>query len=100
MARTTGHPKEESFNFRVPATLKAAFQKAVAMEDRPAGQVIRDLMREYITEHQAPEPGHDAWFKMKVQEALDNPLPGKSHDDVMKEALLLIEKLSKKQNDN
>lgn len=96
MARTTGHPKEESFNFRVPATLKADFQKAVAKEDRPAGQVIRDLMREYILEHQEPEHGHDEWFKKKVQEALDNPAPGKHHDDVMKEALLLIEKHSKK----
>jgi len=30
---------------------------------------------------------------MKVQEALQSPRPGKSHEEVMKEALLFIEKL-------
>jgi len=46
MARSSMHLKEESFNFRVPADLKAEFQKATEKADRPAGQVISDFMRE------------------------------------------------------
>ena len=48
MPRTGAHPKVESFNFRVDPELKAAFTSAVAAEDKPAGQVLRDLMRAYV----------------------------------------------------
>ena len=48
MPRTSAHPKVESFNFRVDSELKAAFTAAVAAEDRPAGQVLRDFMRTYV----------------------------------------------------
>lgn len=48
MSRTSAHPKVESFNFRVDPELKAAFTAAVAVEDRPAGQVLRDFMRAYV----------------------------------------------------
>ena len=44
MLRTSAYPKVESFNFRVDAELKAA----VAAEDKPAGQVLRDFMRTYV----------------------------------------------------
>jgi predicted transcriptional regulator len=100
MARTSGHPKEESFNFRVPADLKAAFQKATEKSDRPAAQVIRDFMRAYVNEHQEPEAGHDQWFREKVQAALDNPSAGTPHNDVMNEIKLLLDKLSKDKNEN
>ena len=48
MPRTGAHPKVESFNFRVDPELKAAFTAAVAAEDKPAGQVLRDFMRSYV----------------------------------------------------
>jgi hypothetical protein len=35
MPRTSAHPKEESFNFRVPSDLKAAFKAATEEDDRP-----------------------------------------------------------------
>jgi hypothetical protein len=44
----TTQGKAETFNFRVEADLKAEFVAATAAEDRPAGQVLRDLMRRYI----------------------------------------------------
>lgn len=44
----TTQGKAETFNFRVEADLKADFVAATAAEDRPAGQVLRDLMRRYI----------------------------------------------------
>jgi hypothetical protein len=85
MPRTTGHPKEENFNFRVPADLKAAFKAATEAADRPAAQVLRDFMRAYVEEHQRPDPGYDAWFRAQVQEALDDPRPSIPHEQVMTE---------------
>jgi hypothetical protein len=86
MPRDVRHLKEENFNFRVSADLKAAFRSAAESENRPAAQVIRDFMRIYVDTHQAPDPDYDAWFRDKVQAALDDPRPSIPHDDVMTEA--------------
>jgi hypothetical protein len=83
MPRTSSHPKEENFNFRVSADLKAAFRAAAEAADRPAAQVIRDFMRAYVEEHQKPEPDYDAWFRAQVQAAIDDPRPSIPHDRVM-----------------
>jgi hypothetical protein len=85
MPPTTSHPKKESFNFRVPADLKAAFKAATEAADRPAAQVLRDFMRAYVEEHRQPELGHDAWFRAQVQEALEDPRPSIPHEKVMTE---------------
>ena len=47
-ARLSQHPKEDSFNFRVDPGLKADFQAATEAEDKPAAQVLRDFMRDYV----------------------------------------------------
>jgi predicted transcriptional regulator len=99
MARTSLHPKEEHFNFRVPADLKIAFQEATEKVDRPAAQVLRDFMRAYVNEHQQPEAGYDAWLKEQVQVALDDKRPAKSHEAVMKQAHALLDKLLSDKNE-
>jgi hypothetical protein len=48
MPRRNPPSKDESFNFRVNATLKAAFTAATAAEDRPAAQVLPNFMRIYV----------------------------------------------------
>jgi hypothetical protein len=48
MPRTTQHPKESSFNFRIDPELKTAFTQATEAEDKPAAQVLRDFMRAYV----------------------------------------------------
>ena len=48
MSRQNPSSKDESFNFRVNATLKAAFTAATAAEDRAAAQVLRNFMRIYV----------------------------------------------------
>ncbi len=48
MPRTSQHPKETSFNFRIDPALKSAFTKATEAEDKPAAQVLRDFMRAYV----------------------------------------------------
>ena len=93
MARISMHSKEEHFNFRVPADLKIAFQQATEKADRPAAQVLRDFMRAYVNEHQQPEAGYDAWLKQQVQAALYDTRAGKSHEAVIKQAKIVLDKL-------
>ena len=85
MSRTNSTPPEESFNVRIPAALKAAFEAATLASHRPAAQVIGDFMRSFVEEQQHAEAGYDAWFRAAVQAALDDPDPGIPHDEVMAE---------------
>ena len=48
MARLSQSPKEDSFVFRIDRGLKADFQAATEAEDKPAAQVLRDFMRDYM----------------------------------------------------
>jgi hypothetical protein len=43
-----GHPKGDTFNFRIGPALKAAFTQAAESEDRPAAQLLRDFRRAYV----------------------------------------------------
>lgn len=52
MPRLSQHPKETSFNLRIDPALKAAFTAAAEAEDKPAAQVVRDLMRAYVKRHE------------------------------------------------
>lgn len=90
MPRSSNHLKEENFNFRVPADLKAEFKAATEAEDRPAAQVIREFMRSFVQRHK-PEPGYDEWFRRKVQESLDDDSPGIPREEVMREMREILE---------
>jgi predicted AAA+ superfamily ATPase len=50
MPITEDHAKEATFNLRVDSVLKAEFTSAVEAEDRPAAEVLRGLMRNYVDE--------------------------------------------------
>lgn len=95
MPRTSAHPKEESFNFRVPADLKAAFKAATEVADRPAAQVLRDFMRAYVEQHRR-EPDHDSWFRNEVKASLDDPRPSVPHDLVMARTKAIIDQIAVK----
>ena len=45
-----GHPNErgETFTFRLDLTLKTAFMRAAAAQDKPAGELLRQLLRDYV----------------------------------------------------
>jgi hypothetical protein len=94
MPRANIEPMDESFSVELPGDLKAAFVAAAAMADRPAAEIIRDLMRSFIEDHPLPEPGHDEWFRAQVQAALDDPRPSIPHDVVMARARQLLDRIS------
>lgn len=78
-------PKDAVFTVKVELELRDAFVAEAAATDRPASQLVREFMREYI-ERRRQEREHDAWFRQQVQEALDDSRPGIPHDEVMTEA--------------
>ncbi|MCF4167489.1 antitoxin of toxin-antitoxin stability system [Zavarzinia compransoris] len=58
--------KEAVFTMKLEPELRAAFMTAAASEDRPASQVVRELMRRYIEERrQAHE--YDDFLRGKVE---------------------------------
>ncbi len=50
MPQTLTGSRETTFNLRIDGELKEEFVAAVKAEDRPAAEVLRSLMRDYIEE--------------------------------------------------
>jgi len=94
MPRTSRHPKEENFNFRVSTDLKAAFKAATEMADRPAAQVLRDFMRAYVEQNPSSDPDHEAWFRRQVEAAIDDPRPNIPHNDVVNRTRAAIDRIA------
>ena len=63
MAGATAKSKDEDFHVLVPSDLKTAFEAAAEKADRPTGQVIIDLMRDFVSEQQQPDADYDEWFR-------------------------------------
>ena len=60
---------EATFTFRVDEALKAEFAQAARSKDRTAAQLLRDYMREFVSQ-QRMAADHDAWFRREVQAGL------------------------------
>jgi len=50
VVQTIARPREATLNMRIDADLKAEFVAAVEAEERPASEVLRSLMRDYVEE--------------------------------------------------
>lgn len=48
MPQAAARNGESTFNLRIDSALKAEFAAAVEAEDRPAAEVLRELMRDYV----------------------------------------------------
>jgi len=55
MPRTSQRPKETSFNLRIDPALKAAFTAAAEEEDKPAAQIVREFMRDFVKRRERRE---------------------------------------------
>lgn len=59
-------PKEAVFTMKLEPELRADFMAVAAGEDRPASQIMRELMRNYIEQrHKALE--YDDYLQRKVE---------------------------------
>ena len=85
-------PKEAVFTVKLEADLRDAFMAEAEATHRPASQIVRDFMREFV-HRQREAREHDRWFRVKVEEALADPRPGASHDAVMDETRAIIDRI-------
>ena len=46
--------KEAVFTMKLEPELRDAFMKAAAAADRPASQIVREMMREYVQRRDCP----------------------------------------------
>lgn len=75
--------KEAVFTMKLEPELRAAFMAAAADEDRPASQVMRELMRGYI-EQRRQAHAYDDYLRSKVEagRASMQACRGRSNDEV------------------
>ena len=78
--------KDALFTMKLEPGLREAFMQAARAEDRPASQVLRELMREYI-ERRSPNEDYRAWLESKVERARASMRSGRAldHDQVESE---------------
>ena len=59
-------PKEAVFTMKLEPELRTEFMAAAAAEDRPASQIMRELMRGYIEQRQQTRDYND-YLRRKVE---------------------------------
>lgn len=91
--------KEAVFTLKLEAALRDQFMAAAAAADRPASQVVRELMRDFV-ERQRDARAHDAWFRDEIEQALreaaDRKVKRVPHEDVKEKWRLRRAELAKR----
>lgn len=77
--------KEAVFTMKLESELRAEFLAAAAANDRPASQVVRELMRGYIA-HQSQARDYDGYLRGKVKIARASMRAGRGHSNEKVEA--------------
>ena len=77
--------KEAVFSMKLEPELRAAFMAEAEALDRPASQVVRELMREFI-QRQQESRAYDAFVAEKVQAARADVRAGRVRDNAEVEA--------------
>ena len=75
--------KEAIFTMKLEPELRAEFMAAAKAADRPASQVLRELMREFVQRQQQARE-YDEFLRRKVEAARSSMRAGKgrSNDEV------------------
>ncbi len=85
--------KEAVFTVKLESELRDAFAAEAAAAHRPASDLVRGFMREFV-QRQREARDHDDWFRARVQQALDDPRPGVPQDAVMRETRAMIDRIA------
>ena len=62
-------PKDTMFTMKLEAELRDSFMEEAAAFDRPASQIVREFMRDFVAARRR-EREHDQWFRAEVEQAL------------------------------
>lgn len=84
--------KDAVFTVKLESELRDAFLAEAAATERPASQLVREFMREFVRSQKEMRE-HDGWFRAEVQKALDDPRPGIAHDAVRSKTLSAIDRI-------
>jgi predicted transcriptional regulator len=78
--------KEAVFTLKLEAELRDEFMAEAEAAHRPASQLVRELMRDFVQRQRAARE-HDAWFRAEVEQGLreagDPAAKRIPHDEVM-----------------
>jgi predicted transcriptional regulator len=85
--------KEAVFTVKLESELRDAFLAEAEATHRPASQLVRDFMRDFV-KRKVEEREHDTWFQAQVREALDTPSVGIPHDVVREETRAIIDRIA------
>jgi len=87
-------PKDAVFTMKLDAELRDAFMAAAAQADRPASQIVRELMRDFVQQDRE----YVAWLQRKVDKARADIAAGRvhSHEEVTAEMDKLLADLGRK----
>jgi hypothetical protein len=86
-------PKESVFTVKLEAELRDAFMAEAAATHRPASQIVREFMRDFVR-YRREARQHDIWFRGKVHEALDQPGLGEPHESFMDATRSIIDRIA------
>ena len=78
-------PKDAVFTMKLDTDLRDAFMAEAVKEDRPASQILRELMRGYVEERRQSE-AYDAYLGQKVILARDSASRGRGRPNAEVEA--------------
>jgi predicted transcriptional regulator len=80
-------PKEAVFTLKLETELRDEFMAEAEAAHRPASQLVRELMRDFV-ERQRAAREHGAWFRREVEQGLreaDDPAVKRvPHEEVMR----------------
>jgi predicted transcriptional regulator len=73
--------KQAVFTMKLESELRDAFMAAAERADRPASQVVREMMREFVEEHAEPDEAYWEFVRRKVDKARAEVERGEVHSD-------------------
>ncbi len=73
-------PKEAVFTMKLEPELRAEFMAAAEAAHRPASQVLRELMREFV-QRQRESADYDEYLRRKIELARTSMRAGTGHSD-------------------
>lgn len=78
-------PKDAVFTMKLDSDLRDAFMAEAVREDRPASQIVRELMRDYVEKRRQSE-AYDAYLSEKLTLARSSARRGRGRPNAEVEA--------------
>jgi len=89
--------KDAVFTMKLDAELRDAFMAAAAEADRPASQIVREFMRDFVQQDRE----YVAWLQRRVDKARADIAAGRvhSHEEVTAEMDRLLDNIERKRGE-